>query len=229
MVKTVFITGANRGIGLEFVKQYLQDGWRVIATARAPKRAVELYALQEEHTQQLRVEALDISDWQAITRLREALGGEHIDIMINNAGVYGKTPQVLGQLDVAEWQMVLTSNAIAPIKVIESLLPILNAQAKIASLSSLMGSVADNSSGASYYYRSSKAALNAAHSSLARDLAGRHACVVFHPGWVQTDMGGPGAMISTTESVSGMRAQLQRLDHSGSGRFLRYDGKELPW
>ena len=229
MSQTLFITGANRGIGLEFVRQYLHDGWRVIATCRLPDRARELQALQQQYPQQLRLEALDIAHWAAIATLPDLLAGERIDLLINNAGVYGKGPQGLGHLEVDEWLSVLATNSIAPIKVIESLLPLLNPNACIASLTSLMGSMADNGSGGSYYYRSSKAALNAAHTSVARDLAGRHACVVFHPGWVQTDMGGPGAQITVAQSVSGMREQLRRLDHAGSGRFLRYDGKELPW
>lgn len=229
MAETVLITGANRGIGLEFVRQYLHDGWRVIATCRQPHRATQLYALQQEFPQHLRIEALDVCDWAAVASLRQTLAGESIDVLINNAGVYGNGPQALGQLDVAEWQHTLTANAIAPIKVIESLLPLLNSNARIASLSSLMGSMADNGSGGSYYYRASKAALNAAHTSLARDLAGRHACMVLHPGWVQTDMGGPGALIDVKTSVTGMRQQLQALNHASTGRFMAWDGRELPW
>lgn len=229
MSQTLFLTGANRGIGLEFVRQYLQDGWRVVATCRTPDRAHELHALQQQYPQQLRLEALDIGHWAAIAALPEMLAGEGIDLLINNAGVYGKGAQGLGHLDVDEWMTVLAANSIAPIKIIESLLPLLNPEARIASLTSLMGSMADNGSGGSYYYRSSKAALNAAHTSVARDLAGRHACVVFHPGWVQTEMGGAGAQISAAQSVAGMREQLRRLDHASSGRFLRYDGKQLPW
>lgn len=229
MTQTVFITGANRGIGLEFVRQYLHDGWRVIATCRQPHHATELYALQEHFRQTLRIEPLDVCNGAAVTALRQVLSRERLDILINNAGVYGKGPQMFGQLDVAEWQLTLTVNAIAPFKIIESLLPLLQPQARIAAISSLMGSMADNGSGGSYYYRASKAALNAAHTSLARDLAGRHACILFHPGWVQTDMGGPGALIDAATSVSGMRAQLEQLTLAKSGLFLRYDGQPMPW
>lgn len=229
MSQTVFISGTSRGIGLEFVRQYLADGWRVIAACRAPERATALYALQQNHADRLRVIGLDTGDWVAVAGLRQTLADERIDVLINNAGVYGSGSQTLGRLDVAEWQHVFAINAIAPLKVIESLLPLLAPQARIVSLTSLMGSMADNGSGGAYYYRASKAALNAAHTSLARDLAGRHACLVLHPGWVQTDMGGPGALISVRESVSGMRARIAALDHPNSGQFLRYDGKELPW
>lgn len=229
MNPTVFITGTSRGIGLEFVRQYLEEGWRVIATCRHPAQAGGLQRLAGSHPQQLRIEALDVADWDAIAALPRLLQGESLDLLINNAGIYGPRDQALGRLDVATWQTVLAVDTIAPIRIVETLLPLLRPGARIASLTSLMGSIADNGSGGYYYYRSAKAALNAAHKSLALDLAGRHPCVVFHPGWVQTDMGGPGAQITTAQSVDGMREQLRRLDHQGSGRFLRYNGDELPW
>lgn len=229
MTKTVLVTGANRGIGLEFVRQYLQDGWRVLATCRQPEVAKALAALQDQYPQNLRIEALNVTDWAAVKALGNVFKNEAIDLLINNAGLYGDRSQSLGQTDVDDWLNVLAANTIAPLKVVEALLPCLAPGARIATLTSLMGSMADNGSGGNYVYRSSKAGLNAVIKSLSLDLEGRHICVLFHPGWVLTDMGGPGAMISVDTSVSGMRAVIEQLTPEHSGSFLRYDGKELPW
>ena len=229
MSKTVLITGANRGIGLEFVRQYLQDGWRVLATCRQPEAAKALNALQDQYPQGLRVEELNVTDWAAVKALGKVFKNETIDLLINNAGLYGDRSQSLGQTDVDDWLNVLAANTIAPLKVVEALLPCLAPEARIATLTSLMGSMADNGSGGNYVYRSSKAGLNAVIKSLSLDLEGRHICVLFHPGWVLTDMGGPGAMISVDTSVSGMRSVIEQLTPEHSGSFLRYDGKELPW
>lgn len=229
MTKTVLVTGANRGIGLEFVRQYLQDGWRVLATCRQPEVAKALTALQEQYPQNLRIEALNVTDWAAVKALGKVFENEAIDLLINNAGLYGDRSQSLGQTDVEDWLNVLAANTIAPLKVVEALLPCLALGARIATLTSLMGSMADNGSGGNYVYRSSKAGLNAVIKSLSLDLEGRHICVLFHPGWVLTDMGGPGAMISVDTSVSGMRSVIEQLTPEHSGSFLRYDGKELPW
>lgn len=229
MSKTVLITGANRGIGLEFVRQYLQDGWRVLATCRQPEAAKALNALQDQYPQSLRVEELNVTDWAAVKALGKVFKNESIDLLINNAGLYGDRSQSLGQTDVDDWLNVLAANTIAPLKVVEALLPCLAPRARIATLTSLMGSMADNGSGGNYVYRSSKAGLNAVIKSLSLDLEGRHICVLFHPGWVLTDMGGPGAMISVDTSVSGMRSVIEQLTPEHSGSFLRYDGKELPW
>lgn len=229
MSQTLFITGANRGIGLEFTRQYLQAGWRVVATCRQPGQAESLQELQAQYPKSLRLKALNVTDWAAVARLTERLQDENIDLLINNAGVYGDRNQSLGYTDVADWLDVLAANTIAPLKIVEAVLPRLTASAPIITLTSLMGSVADNSSGGNYVYRSSKAGLNAVIKSLSIDLAGQHICVLFHPGWVQTDMGGPGAMISVETSVSGMRAVIEKLTEVHSGSFFRYDGKELPW
>lgn len=229
MTKTVLVTGTNRGIGLEFVRQYLQDGWRVLATCRKPEAAKALNVLQDQYPQRLRVEELNVTDWVAVKALGKIFKNESIDLLINNAGLYGDRSQSLGQTDVDDWLNVLAANTIAPLKVVEALLPCLAPGARIATLTSLMGSMADNGSGGNYVYRSSKAGLNAVIKSLSLDLEGRHICVLFHPGWVLTDMGGPGAMISVDTSVSGMRSLIEQLTPEHSGSFLRYDGKELPW
>ena len=224
---TVLITGANRGIGLEFARQYAEAGYRVHAACRAPGSADALASLGERVT----LHALDVTDHAGIEALAAGLENEAIDIVINNAGIYGKA-QEFGKIDYASWQEVMRVNTLAPLKMAECFLPHLEAgkMKTIASLTSRMGSIADNSAGGVYIYRSSKAALNAAARSLALDLAPRGITViVFHPGWVKTDMGGPGALIDAETSVAGMRAVIEGAGPKDSGRFFAYDGAEVPW
>lgn len=229
--KTILVTGSNRGIGLEFVGQYLADGSRVIACYLASEEHDALRALAACHPHTLRLQALDATDWQAVQRLERELQDETIDLLICNAGIRGPNRQSLGDLDPNAWLQVTAVNAIAPIKLIEILLPKLREQgAVIACLSSASSSLTqaprnrDN-----YYYRSSKAMLNAAIQSLAADLAGKHIVVLLNPGWVSTAMGGPGATLSAGESVSSMRRILVHLYPEDSGRFLRYDGRDQAW
>ncbi|MEE8548186.1 MAG: SDR family oxidoreductase [Alphaproteobacteria bacterium] len=224
---TVLITGANRGIGLEFARQYAEAGYRVHAACRTPGSADALASLGERVT----LHALDVTDHGRIEALAAGLEGEAIDIVINNAGIYGDQ-QELGKIDYAAWEEVMRVNTLAPLKMAECFLPHLEAgkMKMIASLTSRMGSIAENDAGGVYIYRSSKAALNAAARSLALDLAPRGITViVFHPGWVKTDMGGAGALIDAETSVGGMRAVIKGAGPKDSGRFFNYDGTEVPW
>jgi NAD(P)-dependent dehydrogenase (short-subunit alcohol dehydrogenase family) len=221
---TVLVTGANRGIGLEFVRQYAADGWRVLACARNPDRAHELKSIRGD----VRVHRLEVTDEEQIARLAAALKGEPIDILVNNAGVGGSDDST----DPEDWLKTLRINTIAPMRIAEAFL--LNLEAgrgrTVLSLTSRMGSIADNTSGGSYSYRSSKAALNAAMRSLAIDWKPRGIIVVvMHPGWVKTDMGGPDALISPEHSVAGLRKKLASLKPGDSGGFFNYDGRVLPW
>ena len=231
-MKTVLITGANRGLGLEFCRQYASDGWKVIAACRNPEQADQLNALADSHPN-LRIEALDISDLAKIDELGARLAGEAIDVLLNNAGVYSdRQGHGFGQLDYRAWSESFLINAMAPTKLAEALLPNIqgSGQKLIVSVSSLMGSMADNQSGGSLLYRSSKAALNAAMKSLAVDLAPSSVGVlILHPGWVRTDMGGRNALIDVEESVSGMRRRIAEFTLAQSGCFLKYDGSVLPW
>lgn len=230
-MKTVFITGASRGLGLEFSKQYLAAGNRVIATARDPEQSAGLQSLLQEYGDNLKIHALDVTSEQSRRAVSEAVGDKVIHLLINNAGYYGNSND-LGRLDEAEWAKVFHINCIAPIKMVELLRSnLVNAgSATIAMLSSKMGSMGDNTSGGSYIYRSSKAALNAASKSLSIDLAAEQIKVVaLHPGWVLTEMGGPNALIDTTTSVSGMRKVIDGLKQKQSGDFIAYDGTLLPW
>jgi len=226
-MSTVLITGANRGIGLEFARQYAAAGYRVHGACRAPGSADALASLGERVT----LHALDVTDHAGIEALAAGLENEAIDIVINNAGIYGEA-QDFGKIDYAAWEEVMRVNTLAPLKMAECFLPHLEAgkMKMIASLTSRMGSIAENDAGGVYIYRSSKAALNAAARSLAIDLAPRGITViVFHPGWVKTDMGGPGALIDAETSVAGMRAVIKGAGPKDSGRFFAYDGAEVPW
>jgi NAD(P)-dependent dehydrogenase (short-subunit alcohol dehydrogenase family) len=225
---SVLITGANRGIGLEFARQYAAAGWRVVATCRDPARAKALKVVAGD----LRVCALDVGDFVAIDVLARELENEPIDILLNNAGVYGPEPQTLDSLDYAGWAETFLIDCMAPIRMSQAFLGhVEKSRLKtIVAITSKMGSIADNSSGEAYIYRTGKAALNMAFKSLAVDLAPRGiVAAVIHPGWVKTEMGGPGALISASESVSGMQELIAHLTLEDSGRFWSYDGTEIPW
>ncbi|MCK5274623.1 MAG: SDR family oxidoreductase [Alphaproteobacteria bacterium] len=219
---TVLITGASRGIGREFARQYEAGGWRVIATCRDPSK----YDLEGE------VYRLDVTDPDSVAALHRELKGEAIDLLINNAGIYGPRGLEFGSLDYDSWEEVLRTNVLGPMRVAEAIIDQVAAseKKKMVFISSKVGSIADNSSGGSYIYRSSKTALNMAVKSLSLDLSGKEViCLMLHPGWVQTDMGGASALIDAATSVAGMRAVIDRAGAADSGRFFNYDGNELPW
>lgn len=230
-MKTAVITGASRGIGLEFVTQYLNLGWKVIAGCRSPGSAQQLQSLQQTYGKKLVVVALELSSNESCQSFAAAIGDSPVSLLINNAGFYGPTSKLADISDEA-WLEVFHINAIAPIKLVDLLLSNLTAAgvAKVVFLSSKMGSIDDNSSGGSYPYRSSKAALNAAMKCLAIELEEFNVWVAsLHPGWVKTEMGGPNALIDTTASVSGMRRIIEHLDQQKSGSFIAFDGTLIPW
>lgn len=225
---TVFITGANRGLGLEYARQYADDGWRVIATCRDPGSANDLSSLAGD----IEIHALDVTDHGQVQSLAKNLRKDAIDLLLNNAGIYGPRPSKLGGIEYDAWEEVMRINVMAPMKVCECFRDHVGASdlKKIAIMSSKMGSMGDNESGASYTYRSSKAALNAAMKSLAVDLKPRGIAVaILHPGWVRTDMGGPSGLIDAPESVAGLRQVIENLSLENTGRFYNYDGTEIPW
>jgi NAD(P)-dependent dehydrogenase (short-subunit alcohol dehydrogenase family) len=232
-VKTALITGANRGIGLEFCRQYAAEGWRVLACSRYPEKSDELNRLAAENPELIKVHALDVTDHVEIDRLAQALADESIDLLINNAGIYPDSDKSgFGHTDYAEWMQAFRINTMAPLRMAETFAAQIarGRQKTIVTISSKMGSIADNSGGGSYLYRSSKAAVNMVVKSLAIDLKpfGVKA-VLFHPGWVKTDMGGPNAMISPAQSVSGIRKVISGLSTDDSGKFFAYDGQLIPW
>lgn len=227
---SILITGANRGLGLEFVKQYLAHGYRVFATAREPSASRELNALAKDHSA-LRVHTLAVDDPASVQALARELAGEPIDILVNNAGTSGPKQQRLGDIDYAGMLETLKVNAIAPLMIAEALLDsVAKSERKlIVGLTSGMGSIAD-SSGGSYAYRASKAALNMSYHNLALDLKDRGIIVVvINPGWVQTDMGGARAPVTPSESIAAMRKVFDRVTLAESGSFLDYKGGTWPW
>jgi len=235
MHKTILITGANRGIGLELVKQYWAGGWQVYATCRAPEVASNLAELTSQSAGKIQMVPLDVLNEKSLARIKQMLKGEPLDLLFCNAGVYGPTKAfgaALGSIDTEAWEHVFKVNTVAPLRLVETFLPNLEqgADKKIAMMSSKMASISDNSSGGSYIYRSSKAALNAVTRSLAVDLADKNFKVVcVHPGWVQTDMGGENALISTSESVQGIKKLLDELKIEQSGYFWNFNGDSISW
>ena len=228
---TVLITGTNRGIGLEFVQQFLARGDTVLATCRHPDSAPALQQLQKEN-QQLRVLGLDVASTESLQNFPQQLAADAIDIFINNAGVYGPRDASFGNVDGETWMSVLQVNSIAPILLTQLLIDKLRAgiDKKLLYVTSKMGSIDDNTGGGSYVYRSSKTALNAVVKSLAVDLAADgFKAAVLHPGWVLTDMGGPNALIDAATSVAGMMGVIDSLGIEQSGSFFNYDGSVIPW
>lgn len=229
---SIVITGANRGLGLEFCRQYAQANWRVFACCRQPDKAEALQQLADEYPA-VSLHTADMADFASLDRLAAALSAEAIDVLLCNAGIYPDTKaNGLGALDYAAWQAGFTVNSLAPVKLVEVLLPQLQRSQRrlIVAISSLMGSMADNTSGSALIYRSSKAALNAAMKSLALDLAGIGIGVlILHPGWVKTDMGGPNAPTLAADSIAGMRAVIDAYTPADSGRFLNVRGHNVPW
>lgn len=226
---TVFISGANRGLGLEFARQYAMAGWHVLAGARDPARAAELGSIAGVETI-----ALNLDDPDSIVAAVQAVGERGIDLLLNNAGIYGSivgdSEQTLANMDLDVWDNVFKTNVIGPFALTRSLLPRLKAGAIIGILSSELGSIAKNSMGQIYAYRSSKAAVNMVGKSLAIDLKPRGIIVVLlHPGWAHTDMGGPAAPVDPVESITGLRKVLSGVTPDLSGRFLAWDGREMPW
>ncbi len=232
-MKTVLITGANRGIGLEFARQYAGDGWRVLACARNPSDSDALNQLAIQFQDHVQVHALDVADHARIEQLSHELSAEKIDVLVNNAGVY---PASHGgsfhQIDYDAWAYAFEVNAMAPLKMADAFYHQIarSDTKKIVTISSKMGSVSDNTSGGSYVYRSSKSAVNIVMKSLSIDLESKGVIVaLLHPGWVRTEMGGPNALISAEKSVTGMRQVIADLIHTDSGKFFAYDGQIIPW
>ena len=221
---TVLITGANRGIGLEFARQYAADGWDVIGTARRPDSAAELNALD------VRVMQLDVTDQESVDRLAAELADDTIDLLINNAGILARMNS-LASLDIETFNRTLAVNTVGPIRVTQALLPQLQGSEgkTVVHITSGLGSISANTGGGFYGYRESKAALNMFNRSLAAELGDSFTCVVLHPGWVQTDMGGSGAPLQPEDSVAGMRSVIAGLTRADSGTFRNHAGEVLAW
>ena len=228
---SILITGTNRGIGLEFVKHYIKNNEKVIATCRNRNSAKDLLEL-ENTTNNLSLVELDVSNPNSINNFTSKIAGLPIDTFISNAGVSGPKNIEFGNFDAKEWLDVFNINTIAPLLITQKILKNLRLgkNKKLAFISSKVGSIEDNTGGGMYIYRTSKTALNQVIKSLSIDLKGENFIVVaLHPGWVQTDMGGPNALIDTKTSVKGLIEVIDNLTPKNSGKFYNYDGSPIPW
>lgn len=222
---TVVITGANRGLGLEFSRQFAAAGATVIATVRRPEDADDLRELG------VRIERLDVADSVSVAQFRERIGDLPVDILINNAGI-GSWLYRLEEVDADALDRYFQVNTLGPLRVTQALLPSLRRGAgkTVVNITSDLASLERNTRGGAYGYRESKAALNMFTRTLAAELRREEfICVVISPGWVRTDMGGPEATQSPTESIEGVIRVLRGLTAKDSGKFLDYRGEELPW
>lgn len=222
---TFFITGANRGIGLEFAQRLTARGDRVLATARKPDEAEELKATGAV------IFPLDVADDASLAALPGLVKGEPIDILINNAGVGTKFTSIEA-LDGAELDRVFRINSFGPMLVTKALLPNLRAGVRksVVNITSQLGSIANNAGGSSYEYRGSKAALNMLTVCLSNELKPQgFTCIAIHPGWVQTDMGGANATLTPEQSVTSLIKVIDALEPGMTGKYLNYDGTGLPW
>lgn len=229
----VALTGANRGIGLEFATQLVARGAQLEACARSLDIAHALTALARAHPDRVRLHPLDVASDKALEGFGRAINEAPLDLLINNAGVIGREGGI-DQIDLGDVRQTFETNALGPLRVTLACLPALRRSTakgggKAVHLTSKMGSIGDNASGGYYAYRMSKAALNMMSKSLAIDLRGEVLSVVLHPGWVQTDMGGANATVTPEASVKGMLELIDRLQPGDSGKFFDYRGREIPW
>ncbi|TVQ48776.1 MAG: SDR family oxidoreductase [Gammaproteobacteria bacterium] len=233
---TVLITGANRGLGLEFVSQYLAEGWEVIACVRQPSAA--LSGLQAHGP--LTIHQLDLVDPAALAELAASLGDRPLDVLLNNAGTMGRgsfaeeglTPFRFGTSDAGEWAEVFHLNVFVPMKLAELLVDNVAASEwrRIVTLTSMLGSMELNTLGGLYAYRASKAAVNAMMRSMAIDLGPKGIIAApIHPGWVKTGLGGDNAPLEAPEAVAGVRSVIASLTPENAGRVLSYAGEAMPW
>ncbi|MBT8422284.1 MAG: SDR family oxidoreductase [Woeseiaceae bacterium] len=236
-MSTVLITGANRGLGLRFSHCYAEQGWTVVAGCRSV--SPELAALADKHDN-LRIVSLDVTDADSVAALASELGDEPIDVLLNNAGIYGNSAfkdggiahQNFGNTDFDNWENVLRVNLFGPMRMAEAFVNNVarSEQKKIVTLSSEVSSNAMNEFGGMYAYRTSKAAVNMLMTSMSVNLAERGIlALALHPGWAQTDMGGPNAPITPEESVDGCMRVIADLDKSMVGKLIQYDGQVLPY
>jgi NAD(P)-dependent dehydrogenase (short-subunit alcohol dehydrogenase family) len=227
----VLVTGANRGLGFEFIKQYAEDGARVFACCRIPSKAHDLESLARKSAGKVSLHALDVLKLEQIDALGKELRDEAIDILVNNAGVYGPKHQDADRMDYDGWTETFAVNTIAPLRVAQAFHKNLKdgREKKFIAITSRMGAM-ERHDGKFFAYRSSKAALNNAMCGLASAWSDDGIIVVsVHPGWVKTDMGGSSAPLKPHESIAGMRNLIGNLKLSDSGKFFDYTGAHLPW
>lgn len=236
---TMLITGANRGLGLDFTRRLAAEGWTIHACCRNPGKADALHALSDTHD--VTVHPLDVTDFGQIDALKKEIGDTPLDVVFNNAGIMetsqrtlslDHTTQMFDTLDEDEWMAVLRINTLAPMRMCEVFVDNVAAsdRKQIWFMSSIVGSIRSNQTGRWYHYATSKTALNMVMRSMAADLHDRGITVIsLHPGWTQTDMGGPQAALTIDESVGGMVDVVKALSPADSGRFIAWNGEDVPW
>ena len=219
-MKSCLVTGASRGIGLELCRQLRQAGYRVVAACR--QASAELRALECTV-----IDGIELTDAASVARLSAGLAGERIDVLVNNAGILARDS--LAELDFDGMRRQFEVNSLAPLRVTHALLPNLGAGSKVVIITSRMGSIADNGSGGYYGYRMSKAAVNIAGVSLARDLRDRDiAVLLLHPGMVATEMTGHQG-VPAAEAARNLLARIEALGVGQTGSFHHANGEPLPW
>jgi NAD(P)-dependent dehydrogenase (short-subunit alcohol dehydrogenase family) len=233
----VLITGANRGLGLEHARQFAAQGWRVVACARSPERAADLQKLAAEYPQEIALETLDVTDFDAVDALGERLADEPLDLLLNNAGTYGPQGapagmayQGLDAMDYRIWRQMLEVNLLAPFRVAVAMQPALRRAARplLVMMSSDLGSIANNQQGHSYAYRSTKAGLNMLTKGIAVEWPGI-IVVAMAPGWCRTDLGGADAVVDPVDSVREQQKVFATLTPADSGRFIDRFGETVAW
>lgn len=227
---SILIVGASRGVGLGLVREYLSRGWQVIATERKPSPDSALGRLAQTSAGALRVEAIDIDRPEQIAALSERLRGAALDVLLVNAGVIDNDPQLpIGQIGTEEFTRLMVTNALSPLRVIETLAAQVKPQGTIAAMSSGLGSIANNADGGSELYRASKAALNMLLRSYAARAGGERTVLALMPGWVRTDMGGPKAPVTVEQSARGLADTIARHAGQRGMAFVDYQNSPIAW
>ncbi|MEY4907896.1 MAG: hypothetical protein RL260_1614 [Pseudomonadota bacterium] len=222
-LSSVLVVGASRGIGLELVRQYRAEGLRVTATARDD---IGLHVLTSLGAQTLRV---DVARMASVAGLAWQIDGEAFDLVVVNAGVYGPRLRTLDTPTDADFDQVMHTNVLGPMRVMPQLLDALAPGARVVFLSSVMASLGERTQTSGWLYAASKAALNSVMKDVSLALTDRATCIAVHPGWVRTAMGGPQGQLSVEESAASLRSTFARLGPADNGRFLNHDGTPLPW
>jgi NAD(P)-dependent dehydrogenase (short-subunit alcohol dehydrogenase family) len=223
--QTALIVGASRGLGLGLAREYLGRGWQVIGTVRGSSRT----GLHDLACETLAIENLDIDEADQIAALRQRLHGRALDLLFVNAGVTNEPSERIGTVATETFVRVMRTNALSPMRVVETLAPLVTPHGTIAAMSSGLGSVANNRGGGWEVYRASKAALNMLMRSYAARAAGGRTLLLIAPGWVRTDMGGPSAGLDVETSTRGIAEVIARSAGHGGLQYLDYQGRTVPW
>jgi NAD(P)-dependent dehydrogenase (short-subunit alcohol dehydrogenase family) len=226
---TILIIGASRGLGHAMAAQFLADGWRVVGTVRDPTARTELHDLADEHPGRVEIEVLDVNDTSQLASLRGRLSGRVLDILFVNAGTTNDERTLIGDVSTDDFVTVMVTNALSPMRVVETLQDLVPPAGLIGAMTSGQGSITNNTTGMREVYRGSKAALNMFMRSFAARQPETRALVLMAPGWVQTALGGPGARLTIEESIPNLvKVLLAKRDRPGL-EYLDYLGRTVPW